>query len=331
MPKISVVIPVYNVGKYLARCLDSVINQTFKDIEIICINDCSPDNSAEILQEYAEKESKIKIVNRKENGGLSAARHSGLDVAGGEYIYFLDSDDWIELDFLEKMYLAITTQKQKVVCCTNVVSVMEDGSTKQMIKRDFDEGIFPYYKSCQMAWSWLLKKDFLDEFEVIFPLGLKYEDTYFFNVLIRSLENVYIINSTTYYHFENKNSIMGNSKDRIIKDFDIIKIIELIYDYYKRNDLLKKWTIPFFYMPKYMINIHQNKSEFYLKLKEFFLEIKDSINAHKNLYTDLELTFFYEVIDSLSYEDYKVKQVSVIGALRKKVINSKVKNAGIKE
>ena len=116
MPKISVIIPVYNVEKYLSRCLDSVCSQTFNDIEIICINDCSPDNSAEILQEYAEKDKRIRIINKEKNGGLSAARNSGFAVATGEYIYFLDSDDWIELDFLEKMYFAITSQKQKAVC-----------------------------------------------------------------------------------------------------------------------------------------------------------------------------------------------------------------------
>lgn len=180
MPKISVIIPIYNVERYLGRCLDSVCSQTFNDIEIICVNDCSPDNSAQILQEYAERDKRIKIVNREKNGGLSAARNTGFSVAAAEYIYFLDSDDWIELDFLEKMYFAITSQKQKAVCCTNVVSVTEDNQYSKLLKRDFEEGIFPFYKAAQMAWTWLLRKDFLDEFDVIFPEGLKYEDTYFF-------------------------------------------------------------------------------------------------------------------------------------------------------
>ena len=91
MPKISVIIPVYNVEKYLAECLTSVVNQTFKDIEIICVNDGSTDNSPKILKEFAQKDSRIKIINQ-ENQGLSAARNTGLDVATGEYVSFIDSD-----------------------------------------------------------------------------------------------------------------------------------------------------------------------------------------------------------------------------------------------
>ena len=102
MPKISVIVPVYNVEKYLARCLDSIINQTLADIEIICINDGSTDNSLEILNDYAKKDSRIKIIDQT-NAGLSCARNAGMQIAQGEYIGFVDSDDWIDLDFYEKL------------------------------------------------------------------------------------------------------------------------------------------------------------------------------------------------------------------------------------
>lgn len=103
MSKVTIIIPVYNVEKYLEKCLNSVICQTLKDIEIICVNDGSTDNSQQILKEYAQKDERIKIVDKK-NGGLSSARNAGLDAATGEYCYFLDSDDWIELNTLEKLY-----------------------------------------------------------------------------------------------------------------------------------------------------------------------------------------------------------------------------------
>lgn len=103
MYKVSIIIPIYNVEQYLAQCLDSVINQTYKNIEIICVNDCSLDNSFRILDEYSKNDKRIKIINRENNGGLSAARNTGLDNASGKYIYFLDSDDWIDLDYIEKM------------------------------------------------------------------------------------------------------------------------------------------------------------------------------------------------------------------------------------
>ena len=94
MPKISVIIPVYNVEKYLRECLDSLLNQTFKDIEIICVNDGSTDGSLNILNEYASKDSRFIIINQN-NQGLSAARNNGLNVAKGDYVAFLDSDDYI--------------------------------------------------------------------------------------------------------------------------------------------------------------------------------------------------------------------------------------------
>lgn len=104
MPKVSVIIPVYNVEPYLRECLDSVVNQTLKDIEIICVNDGSTDGSLAILEEYAEKDKRIKVFSQK-NKGQSAARNVGLEVADGEYIYFMDSDDLIELDCLELLYM----------------------------------------------------------------------------------------------------------------------------------------------------------------------------------------------------------------------------------
>ena len=104
--KISIIIPVYNVEEYLPKCLDSVINQTLKDIEIICINDCSTDNSLEILENYVKKDSRIIVLNQEKNQGQGAARNRGLQIASGEYVGFVDSDDWVENDYFEKLYNA---------------------------------------------------------------------------------------------------------------------------------------------------------------------------------------------------------------------------------
>lgn len=104
MAQVSVIIPVYNTEKYLQKCLDSVCNQTLKDIEIICVNDCSPDNSLAVLQEYAKNDNRIKLINFTENKGAAAARNAGIDATTGEYIGFVDSDDFVDLDFYEKLY-----------------------------------------------------------------------------------------------------------------------------------------------------------------------------------------------------------------------------------
>ena len=102
MSKISVIVPVYNVEQYLPQCLDSIINQTYKNLEIICVDDGSPDNSGKILDEYAKKDKRIKVIHQ-ENQGVSVARNTGLDNATGKYIGFVDPDDWIEADYYETL------------------------------------------------------------------------------------------------------------------------------------------------------------------------------------------------------------------------------------
>ena len=103
MAKISIIVPCYNVEKYLEKCLDSLINQTLRDIEIICVNDGSNDLTPDILKRYAASDKRIQIINR-ENGGLSAARNTGLVHAQGEFVAYVDSDDWVDLNFYEKLY-----------------------------------------------------------------------------------------------------------------------------------------------------------------------------------------------------------------------------------
>ena len=113
--KITVIIPVYNVEIYLADCLDSVLQQTLNEIEIICINDGSSDNSLEILKEYARKDSRIIIISQ-ENKGLGSARNRGLEVATGEYVAFLDSDDWVDNNYYEKLYNTAKKYNSEIAC-----------------------------------------------------------------------------------------------------------------------------------------------------------------------------------------------------------------------
>ena len=111
---LSVIIPVYNVEPYLEQCLDSVINQTYKNLEIICINDGSSDNSLKILEKYQKKDSRIKLINQK-NKGLSEARNAGLDVAKGEYIAFVDSDDYLELNAYKEAMKVMLQDKNPLI------------------------------------------------------------------------------------------------------------------------------------------------------------------------------------------------------------------------
>ena len=137
MPAISVIIPIYNVEKYLRRCLDSVKNQTFPDWEAICVNDGSPDNSAEILEEYAKKDARFKIVN-KENGGLSDARNAGMAVASGKYILYLDSDDFIHPQTMEIAYSLALRDGSDIVSFTYDRIYRPQLMVRHMLKMDTD-------------------------------------------------------------------------------------------------------------------------------------------------------------------------------------------------
>ena len=135
-PKISVVVPVYNVEKYLRKCLDSIINQTFRDFELICINDGSPDNSLEILREYEKKDDRVIVIDQK-NTGVSTARNNAIDIAKGEYIIFFDSDDWVDLDTLEVIYSEINSENADVVIFSYV---------REYENRSLKKNIFPKEK-----------------------------------------------------------------------------------------------------------------------------------------------------------------------------------------
>lgn len=323
---VSVIIPVYKVEKYLSKCLDSVLSQTYQNLEIICVNDCSPDNSLQILEKYSFQDERLKIISLEKNCGQSFARNTGLKVAKGEYVCFLDSDDWVDSDYISSLYNVAESQNLNAVCNVNIYEIEEDGTSKKLLKREVEEGFVPYYESCLMPWCWLIKKSYLDKFETIFPNGLKYEDVYFFNVVIRSLEKVYITSKSAYYHFVNPTSTMGTAENRVIEKYDIIDVVRQIYGYYKANNKLQNWTIPFFYMPQYMLNRHKNKSEFFEKLRELFCEMKSDIEANRGLYSNIELDFYDKIMKSDDYEAYKKYNMSIIGSLRKNVRKNVCKN-----
>ena len=142
-PKVSVIIPVYNVEEYLRECLDSVVNQTLKEIEIICVDDGSTDSSLDILKEYAEKDNRITVM-KQANLHAGVARNAGLSVAKGEYLSFLDSDDFFEKDMLEKMFLKVSSNLSDVIVCSN--NLWDDKKScitgKMIIRNEFKNQTF---------------------------------------------------------------------------------------------------------------------------------------------------------------------------------------------
>lgn len=202
MIKVSVIIPVYNPGKYFTKCLKSLCGQTLRDIEIICVNDCSTDGSLLILQEFAKNDERIKIIDLKENQGAAVARNIGIKSACGEYLGFVDSDDFIDLNFFEKLYEEAQKKDADVVKGNIVVVCSESESVLNYnVQQNKGELYFNFTSA-------IYKRSFIQENKIEFLEGLIYfEDTYFTIKSALFYKKLESVADVCYYYVNNPNSI----------------------------------------------------------------------------------------------------------------------------
>ena len=218
MPKISVVIPIYNVEKYINRCIDSVCNQTFTDIEIILVDDGSPDKCGVICDEYERADSRIRVIH-KENGGLSSARNAGIDWvmrnSQCQWISFIDSDDWIHPRMLEVLYHAVISCSVKIgVCGYNKTDTLEifpeiaideiNIEVKDGLKYFFSDGV-----TGVVAWNKLYHKSLFTSLR--YPPGKIHEDEFLTYKLLHMAGRISVTDVPLYYYFMNDSGIMGSS------------------------------------------------------------------------------------------------------------------------
>ncbi|MGJ7437947.1 glycosyltransferase [Streptococcus equinus] len=215
-PLISVIVPVYKVEGYLEKCIESIISQTYSNLEIILVDDGSPDDCGKICNDYALKDKRIKVIH-KTNGGLSSARNAGIDVATGEYLGFVDSDDTIEPFMYEKMMTAIKRDKTELAVCS-VNYVFENG--KKIAKSNLGvDTIFDFYDAMiemnshrifdMGAWSKLYHKKLF--FNLRFPVGKLSEDYYIMYKIFDRAQKVSYISTPCYNYLQRQNSITRNT------------------------------------------------------------------------------------------------------------------------
>lgn len=290
--KISVIVPVYNVEKYIKKCLDSLVNQTLDGVEIIVVNDGSPDNSQKIIDEYTKKYKNVKSYI-KENGGLSDARNYGIKKATGEYISFVDSDDYIRNDMLEIMYNYAIKEDLDVVVCDSI-NVYDNGS-EILIKSNnnySDNDVRNYIISPPMACTRLFKKTIFDKIQ--FKKNIYYEDLEMTPKVVNITDKIGFVSEGLYYYVQRDGSIMKQNvfNKKLLNIFDVLKSnkdlledkfpeeIEYMYithllrtaslrflnydngkEYiYKIHNIMKE------YFPKWKNNVYYKKSSFKLKL-----------------------------------------------------------------
>lgn len=235
--KVSVIIPIYNVQEYLDECINSIVKQTYQNLEIILVDDGSPDSSPMICNEWEKQDDRIVVIH-KENGGLSDARNAGLDRAKGQYYAFIDSDDYIQDNTIEIMLNAVKKNKSEIAIC-NMIRFLEEGETLQFYCPTDHEVLYQgkqRYKTLNQP-SVCNKLFEAKLFEGIrFPKGKYYEDTFVYHEVLYRANNIVLTGTDSYWYLSREDSIVGQPQ-YTERYFDFIEAV------YKRADFLLKHDV----------------------------------------------------------------------------------------
>lgn len=288
-PLISIIVPIYKVEKYVEKCIETIINQTYKNLEIILVDDGSPDNCPQICDEYAKKDSRIIVIHQK-NGGLSNARNSGLNIAKGEFIGFVDGDDYIANDMYETLYNAIIDNDAQMSICNFYIVNEKEEKMQNEIQTNIKEDVKVFNHQEAMkemlidknirgyVWTKLFKREC---FELLrFPEGRNYEDIAVSIKCFEKTEKIVYINKQKYYYVQRENSIDHIKSERNLRD-----AIEVSYERYKyvKNNYpeIEEYNVYAFihrilcvYKDFKKINLFYNMIE---ELKKDFLNVEDSV------------------------------------------------------
>lgn len=304
MLKVSIITPIYNMEKYLVKCLDSIINQTYKSIEIILVNDGSNDNSLKICKDYAKKDKRIILIDQK-NSGVSAARNIGLEKATGDYLAFVDPDDWIELDAIEKMIEFAEKEKcdmaffdykiNNIIQKSNKVQLEYNNDTKKEFIKLLISGDVPGY-----LWRLLIKKEVVKKcrFKLDLPMA---EDLIFILEILRNVKKISKSEEAVYNYFLTENSITRGSqkyKKNLHNTFLLNKYIKEMYQEYE--DIANTKHIS--EIGLYLLKMHRDgydsndiKEEFnFLVNDKNYKEMKENYNLNDLSKIDIKIMKFIQ-------------------------------------
>ena len=344
MPKVSVIIPVYNVENYLRECLDSVVNQTLKDIEIICINDCSTDNSLGILQEYAANDSRIKILNNENNINAGPSRNRGLACATGEYIYFMDSDDFLEFTALEKIINKLDENKNADFCIfahfhyDNVTRAKEKRTPlSQFTEEDFQSGTSfkkdysKFIHSAVVPWNKVYKREFLIKNHIKFDnLKCANDRSFYIETLVKSNQIILLNENLINYRRNVEGSLISyrlQHFDCMYKSYEKVKSLTKNLEVDIQKEILDAVLIDIFGF--YNSADEDNKKKITNGLRKFLRNLK--FPGGKKLYKHYrwfkqykELTRIINWQNIFSLKNSGVHKVITICGIQLKIKSSKL-------
>lgn len=329
MPTISVIIPVYNTAIFLPRSIEAVLAQSYSDVEILLINDGSTDHSAEVLDSYARSDSRLTVIDHESNKGLSAARNTGLKHAHGEYVYFLDSDDWIDLTYLEQMHAAARMSGSDIINNTTILCEHPIGKPKPLFFGNLSHDCSGFLSASRLIYNimWsscthLFRRNFLLDSGVSYPEGLIHEDMYFQPVTYMSTEQVYIIKGPAYHYRIRTNGICRDTQI-YTRYTDYFRILELVYEamqekhYLASHDVLlfpKNFMLPLTILPDdTLLNIMQ----------AYYTNVLPYILKNRHLYSEKDICVIKDILagkisDESEFEN-RYSRDAILMELRKRV------------
>ena len=343
MPKVSIIIPFNNVEPYIEQCLSSVVNQTLKDIEIFCIDDASTDSSKEIVKRFMANDERIKLIEIKEKSGQGFARNRAIEIATGEYIGFVDSDDWVEKDMFEHLYNAAKENDNDITICQareyddiNEKYILTDYYSLTQLARMENRVFSPEDIKSELLdinvvlWNKIYKKTYLDEIGVKFPEGFIYEDLPFFFSTFLPAKRVQIVWKNLYiYRVNRKNSTMQQFNNKIL---DRLPMVSLTYEKMKQFSFLddmkmqiQAWIINDLFH-RYTLLKENYQKEFFFLMKKVFqsLDIENIEDAYwkrvyhfqgyllvmNNNFEDFNQKVFNEYLDFHEMENRILSQIT---------------------
>ncbi len=285
---VSIIVPVYKVEQYLSRCVDSILKQSYSNLEIILVDDGSPDNSGTICDEYAQKDSRVKVIH-KQNGGLSSARNTGLDIATGNFISFIDSDDWVDIRFIETLRNVMIETQSDMSACTfcrtkGDFAKRELFDNEPQIVKDKYFAIFDEKSYSGYAWNKLYKRDIIEKHRLRFDENIfNGEDFPFTLEYVHNSQKTAFIKQDLYFYFFRIEGIMNSIRlsERFVT---LIYAREKALEFLKNNapdcyDICKASYLSILLKIKYMSALEMEK------YKTLYLEVDDKIkSARKGLF-----------------------------------------------
>lgn len=313
--ELSIIIPVYNVEKYIRRCLDSIYNQNipYENFEVIIVNDGTPDNSIAIVNEYLNLHKNIKLINQI-NQGLSIARNNGLALAKGKYVWFIDSDDWIEKDSLKVLFNYINNQYDLIA--TNLYYTY-DNPENNHYEREINKNLILSSKKYISNYSvgasqrYIIKRDFLLNFQLKFHPGLLHEDAEFNLRLVYFAENVFLIKAPLYNYYQgNSNSIMASWN--LKNSENIYKVYKLLTVFWRTKvikDLKLTSRIYSFKVLLLSLNLNDDKEfrAFYKKVRNEIKKEAKELLFSKNISLKHRFIFLICSVSPSFYKELKNK------------------------